>query len=689
MSPVPDGYHVQLTIGGVAYPFVLPDPSRLIRTDLSSWTQRSASGALSLADLTHVAAFEQKSFHGGFGQSRMIEETRAWRTENVDTRTPGIVTLAPLPTITSAGVTGPDALYGLHMTADAEYLYVSCDEGAGTFVGQWDGTGLSDISSGLPASPVALQALWSNGTTLFAAPRAGTIQKYMDPGWDPVTGGGEVHNATCFAIAYGYQWHAQGMNNLIHYWSAVDGSDAETDTSVDSTHPQYDAGGDPGAVEVGHRGGTVKKMVAYGDMLYAARDDGLWQVRPEGAGFVAYKMDLTHIVPDTSNFEGLVSWGGALWMTINRRLYRYTGSLLTDVTPAIDAIRVPPTNRKTRILQLASAPGFLYALASNDDVSEDLELYAYDGTAWHQLTDELPISDTITTTPLGGEAFTQFGPRFGLHYYNEGRQLARWYILGGDARLMTWVLPDGYSRAYVNTLITGRLDTSRFDAGMLVVPKRWHRLTVRARIEDDGGTITIVPTSYRQGVIDRMPAWEIDFDDAVWDVAAEEYSPIIKTFEFDDTVVGNELVLTFELHSDTSAASPILYGYLLEYVPRPDAVYGYSVTLDLHDESETRDGRQAYRKAVDMAAILWQARESRTPLTFEDWTGRSARVYVSAIREQILGEREGHPTSASALSGDTRVMPDGGTIQIQLSLVEISSAAPDIYIGGDPAASEA
>ena len=130
-----------------------------------------------------------------------------------------------------------------------------------------------------------------------------------------------------------------------------------------------------------------------------------------------------------------------------------------------------------------------------------------------------------------------------------------------------------------------------------------------------------------------------------------------QTFSFDPTtgVIGAKHVrLRITLASNSSTNTPVLLRYSVNFLTRPDPVYGYKFTAELGEAQQILNGRESLSVAYRIA-FLKAATASQTPLTFEDMYGGVSTVFVS----QLAGAQ---PTLQPELRADERLF--------QVTLVE-------------------
>lgn len=646
---LPEGYHLRLKVGTTDYYFVFPDPRVYSKSDLSPFTNRSSVGALTLTAMDHQGAVEQRTFSSGMGQVEMMENTRYRYGDRIDTRTPGVVTVfTATNAITSIGVTGkPSMTTGVLDSGSGNTDYVILGGTGGVFV--WDGSSgsVTDISSGLGSTNVL--EVYHNGVHLFAGLGGGNrIEQFTGtvsaPAWTTVTSvnpTNPVPNAAAFCIHDGYFWCAQqdARSNLVHYAVRDDFTDFEGNTPSDPNHPSYSSTGDIDAVEVGPWGYNVKRLFSYGGVLFAFRIDGVWSIQLEGniantaaGSFVAKRVfDFSDDI-DTTNFDLVCYHNDALYFNVGRKLWRYQGGgaaargTLLDVTPGNLTLDYPPiydAPPRTAV----SAHGMMYTIINSS-------LYCLGGNeSWHILRRGPAVNTAGTALAYFANAPTPY--------------LCGLYTTASNSTLVYWRADDEFSRYPYDTTLGGSyLYTSLFDGGFINIPKHFAKLKVYGRIPATGGSIGV--TAYvlnEDGGIDTYDLGTLSRADysGTDEVIGEALFADIKarraiTLQFPRTAQGRALVLKFILQmpvgGDPDDESPQLYGYLLEYVLRPETIYGFNFSVDVNDSVTTSDGRKHYLTGNQMREVFAEARDQIYPLEYEDFLGNTGYVYLTAIDER-------------------------------------------------------
>ncbi len=654
----PKNFDILLQMVGGAEKYFRIDRALYRVSDLSAYAPRSATGGLTYSDQEHVNAIEMASAHGGMGNIIMTDPSRYKSASGVDPRHEGMITLAPARTSLDTTLT---AIKGI--AVDANYIYFGGTGG----VRRWDGVGsITSINTGLANTNVI--SLFYNGETLFAGLTNHRIHSWNGATWTAVGvtygDGNNNYSTTSICKHNGYHWHSQGGTNLIHYFRRGDGADAETGIAISSldgsyVHPAEGVDYDPFALEIGPLGYEVKKLVSFNGMLYAFRNDGIWEIMEfQNGQFGARQVRNLQDYSTFDNFDAVFSRDDGMWMGWANKLERYTGQTSANFTPnPIDESFPPVIHDKPQAMY--DVYDWLYVLLSG-------QLYAFNGTAMHIL--EKDVTGTGNPRTLGAFAGE-------MVYFPREEMLIAAVANGTDTDIYTWNISDSYSRAPYQA--SGYIDTSVIDFGFKAVPKFWHNITVESHIPTEGGLIRVTAYSHNENSIDTYELGIISsanaeaFVDGRWNKA-------LTTFEFPKTATGKWIEFRFELERGTGAndPTPVLYGFILEAVQRNPTIWGFSpvIHLDLNDDGydgwgESTPVRERLQTLIDM-------RDSITPLYFEDFWGHKGWVYISAItiRENEIEAIEGWDGQSAdvaismvmlARECDEVVVPDGETLAVE------------------------
>src|SRR3990170_2206169 len=106
------------------------------------------------------------------------------------------------------------------------------------------------------------------------------------------------------------------------------------------------------------------------------------------------------------------------------------------------------------------------------------------------------------------------------------------------------------------------------------------------------------------------------------------------------TIEYNFLQLRFDFVTTVSTSSPIMEGYTLRFIMRPNTLYGHSFQVIAAKDLKTGAGARQLKSVRDIYSELETARASAAPVTFVDPFGVSHQGYISALERQAI-ERHG------------------------------------------------
>jgi hypothetical protein len=631
---LPGNYHFSLEIGGTEYYFVHPDPRLYSWADISAWTNRSTEGALSLANLAHQAAIEQRSWHGGMGQTEMKELSAYQIADRVDTRMPGQAHLMRRITEVERAATDGGSFFAAVATFDGTPKVIVAQ---GTSVSAYDGGATDDDITG--AFSGTATSVFHNGIYPFIGRENDSVVRLTGtvaaPVYTEISASSTNHprDVSSWAIHDGYVWTNQttsGTCNLIHYASQDDLADLEGNTSANADHPHYDAGGDALAIEVGPVGRSVKKLVSWDRNLYAFRTDGVWIINriereTDPDGYFATKIfDYSGDI-DNRNFNCVEVWNGAMWWNVRDRIYRFTGAGQVELSPRPFSMFFPPDVDSVPFAMAADRDN-LYCLFARADDQSVMALYAFNGSTWHCLVRD--ISGNTTQAHLLNFAISDDYADTRLLWVTDPQDISPTLVM---YLFDTSDYPESFEAS-------GEMTTSRIDGGFLNVDKKWDYLNLLVNIPAEA-EIRVKAysfndadvTEYNLGTItESYGASTVTIDSVVY------WNRTLVQLKFPREAYGKELSVHFEFFSNTAqTASPVLYGMMLAYVLRPPTVYGYKIQMILADHMPTTTGDKDPYSVQDKLALLESARDSKTPLRFEDFLGHAAYVYPSSIRGEI------------------------------------------------------
>jgi hypothetical protein len=679
--------------------------SKAYRIDPGSWRSRDVSDSLPRASTPGGGViFSELSLYQPLNQTDWRHGAHFyWHTDasgyaetigNIDTRHAGVVQLF---TKLSNNLTSLRARRGLALSHDSEYLF------------GWGSDGLigynRNTNTWLNWSFIqgAVNQVWTNGRYTFCLPDGGRILKTNNLGVTDLTvtasganyvdvsqvvtddqyntyhievisgvGDDQVRivsdtvaatkrltvstnwtvNPGVGAVVRVWAWSQTGVNAnstdykwiIAHDGFVYAGKDGTNEVYYDSTDDLSQLHGvtadDPAAIIVGTKGRGVLRAISFNGDLYFARADGLFRMDKDrtAARRVLDYADQVH----ENNFASLAVYNGNLIFPIRNQLYQWNGVRVSNVTPPrmSDSFPFMAYNYFTHFIVVGN---FLLMLARAYNTSSTFssDLIAWDGVGWHKLT-----------------RCTNQGPT----YYFQSAAM----ITGGghgdtlfldmqgatNAGVYSIRFNDNNELPYADYPTTGEhaLITSRFDAGYRRVTKSTPSLLVEAsnlsvnsylkvyyRLNNDttwlpwGGTDGLTNLVNTSGVTElKNPS-----DPA----AAGPNTGLTIEYYF--------LQLKFQLITTVGTASPILEGFTVRLLMRPDTDYGYSFNVLANEENEQAMGLVDERDAKTIIDDLRGVRDSKKPVTFTDLWGTAHFCYLTSITglagEEIADDMGANP----------------------------------------------
>ena len=569
------------------------------RIDFKSWQGKDVidfapratvpGGAAVMSDLGMFQPLMQTDWRHGFGFHWYSDSMGYMSTVgNLDTRQDGLVMLFTAAT-----------------SSDSQN---NTKRGMITFNGNlytWGSGGLrkftvsTQIWSDIYTS-AAVNFAMSAGAYLFFAPDGTRIKKINTS--DAVTDAGLDANAADYKwliLHNGYIYAGKDATNAIHF----DNSDTLSTLQGNSS--------DTNRILVGIGDTPTLGAIVYNGNLYVRKADGVWLV---GEDRIARRM-LDFTAEESSN--NLRSWAvinGYLVMPMRDRILQWNGARVSDISPHKITDTFPYTTYG-RFNNFVAVGDFLYLTARTNEASYDEDLLVFDGVGWHRLTSLLSNVSTGEITMLAYEA--------------ENNRL--WYHRD-EASDGTYYIPfQNYSTfPYADFSTSGQhsLISSRIDAGFRRVQKSMDKIYFEAR--NVSATVYLKVYYALDG-----GAW------VFWRDVKENGIVVLENPGRSFTREWNYLQLRIDFVTGTSTQSPILEGYSISFIMRPDTRMGYNFNIYAVTEYE-QGSHKDDRTSQEILDDLKEVRNSKSPVELIDIFGRSHRGYVTAIREQpVYREVEG------------------------------------------------
>lgn len=415
-------------------------------------------------------------------------------------------------------------------------------------------------------------------------------------------------------IHNGFTYLGVDGTNRVHYSSSDTLSDVEG-SEDDPSHILIGAGNRP----------TIG-AISFLSNLYIARSDGLWQL---GDDKIARRtLDFSSEESD-NNFKSMCVFNGYLIFPIKDTIYQWNGARLTKITPQrID--NVWPFISYGDFKNFITVGDFMYCTGRTNETRYKEALLCYDGVGWHKIAD-------LINTGWGTITFLYYDTinnRMWYHY--NGVYNSTYYIKfqsQSDYPYPYFELPTDtvfpeLEKATTSTNPAGRfgsevstncLYTCLFDMGFARITKSTPSLLVEA---ENLTKKTFISVNYS---IDggRWVEWGRIFENGITELT---WPGGLRTQEF------KYIQLRFDFYTYVRAQSPILKGYTLRFLMRPEVAYGWNFNIVAADHFVYGE-REDERTAATIIEDIKIARDSKAPISFVDIQGTEHFAYVSSYSE--------------------------------------------------------
>lgn len=380
-------HDIVIEIGGEQYGFMLDRRNPYGLQDSNPAIPNIPNTPLSLADYNIWTIDAQDSWLHGFGFGFNRDDMGYDESSGVETRMSGYLQLLPRifdwKVWANAGFTINDieewagGLLGYHLVALARgnlegltYYYENPNPQWGDKPDPDEDSTNETVNALLALKDYLLIAL--NGTN------ERMVKWNGGTGW---TGAGNPNNPPknygFLERGGGYLWGAEKGTNLLHHAGAEDGSDFEGGET------------DPNVIKVGVAAPPIIGLCWWRDNLRVAKPDKLYFVDREN---LVARTEIPDFAESSTpamwtgvepHFESMCPGPGGLWFTIQNRIYRWSGSTLTDVTPPNWGLW-PPYVRWHRFHNLQRFNEYMYAVGEVEDNADEY-LLCYANGSWHLL----------------------------------------------------------------------------------------------------------------------------------------------------------------------------------------------------------------------------------------------------------------------------------------------------------------
>lgn len=362
--------------------------------------------------------------------------------------------------------------------------------------------------------------------------------------------------------------------------------------------------GDP--IYVGTSAYPIRRLISWQGYLYAGKDDGLYQIKPdatyptgETANGTVVKALSFDSAADDCNFAFIVEHEGDLVFPIKQGLMRYTASgVLSSFAPETE-MDIAYAQRGT----YTAAASILETLwvTREAPIGYPSGILAYNNGSWHPVINPYRYGDM-----LRGLAFEP-----GLY----GALPRLWFGAGLEGRYAE--IPTDSARRWNYTAYyaeAGEWISSWIDGGLRTVNKKWLRFDIETYgVETNPG---IVLVSYRTS------------DSAAWTTADFVFTANgVSQITLPTTLVATKLQLRLTLYSSTDGLSTPRVSFIgIRYLERFDNIMTYTRIYELSSRQVMRHGVPYPRSLAEQVADLETLRSSTSPLSWYPWWSPDAAI---------------------------------------------------------------
>jgi hypothetical protein len=565
------------------------------RIDFNSWRGKDVidfapratvpGGAAVLSDLGMFQPLYQTDWRHGFG-FHWYSDSMGYlsTTGNVDTRHDGIAML-----FTQAVSSDTNNAQKTGMTVFNDVVYT------------WGADGLRKFQSGtwsVVYNTTSVRFALATANYLFFCPTGARIKKMDTAG--VITDAGLDANATNYTwlvMHNGYIYAGKAGTNAIHF---------DNDTALATLQGNST---DTNRILVGLGDNPTLGAIVYNGNLYVRKSDGVWII---GEDRIARRMLDFSAEEAATNLRSWAVINGYLVMPMRDRILQWNGARVSDITPHKITDTFPYVTYGA-FNHFVAVGDYLYVMGRTNETPADADLLAFDGVGWHKLM-------TLVADDLSGIGF------MGYEAVNE----RFWFHVNSNNTTKYIQFQERSRFPYANfpTSGTNSLISSRIDVGFRRVIKSMDRVFVE--------TQNCNTTSYLKVYYALDGGSWVHWRDIKESGVIELENPGgIFTREF------NWMQLRFDFVTSSSTQSPILEGYSISFIMRPETRMGYNfniMAVTNYEYGTYTDDRTAQEILDDLKAV----RNSPSPVELIDIYGRSHRGYVTAIQEQpVFRQLEG------------------------------------------------
>jgi hypothetical protein len=565
---------------------------RPYRIDFQTWRGKDVvdfapratvpGGSFVMSDLGLYQPMVQTDWRHGFG-FHWYSDAMGYlsSTGNIDTRQDGLAMMFPKSTASDTNNNRKDGfcvfdgnLYAWHVGG----------------LRKFNGTVWSDVYTTAQVN-FALAA----GAYLFFCPNGRRIQK--------MTTAGVISDAGLDTNAIHYQWLI--VHNGYIYAGKADSNAIHFDNSETLASLQGNSS-DTNRILVGLGTEVTLGAMVYNGNLYVRKTNGVWLI---GEDRVARRMLDFSAEQSGLNLQGWAVINGYLVLPMRDRVLQWNGARVADITPHKITDTFPYVTYG-RFRNFVAVGDYLFCTGRTNETTWDEALLCFDGVGWHKLADVVTDSTADTISSMYYEAINN---RLWYHYDHATADATYYFPFQGIS-----------SQPYADFPTTGthNIITSRIDAGFRRVVKSMANLIVETR---NCSSTTYIAVYYSLDGGSWLHWKDIKENGVI--TLSNPGGRSTREFYYAQ--------FRFDFITATAAQSPILEGYTMRFIMRPDTKMGYNFSVVAANNyqyglyEDNRTPQEIYNELMDF-------RNSKEPLTLTDIFGTTHTGYLTAIQEMPI-----------------------------------------------------
>jgi len=457
-----------------------------------------------------------------------------------------------------------------------------------------------------PIAEVTVDFLFENGEYLFAQPTNQRLMRSTSGTADFVPAG--FNNSST-----AYSWIE------MHGGYIFAGKSAEAEVYFDANSDLSALAGDPAddADELIAGPGTTgtKSGISFLEKLAVSRDDGLWTMDTDDStttNWISKRTLNFKNLSHANNFRTMATWGGSLYFTIQDKIiYEWNGAKLQNITPGpiTDSWEYVTYHRFSNFTPFGD---WLLMSARTSETTYDEALLAWDGVGFHKLLDVVTDSTTATISMISIDTANNY---IWYHVSDSGATDSTDYV--------QYQTDSEYPHPNFPTSGTHRITTSRIHAGFRRVQKSMPALWVET---DNCNSTQTIAVSY---AIDDGTT----FHD--WTTLNTNGEHILYLPQNQLTEEFSYIRLRFTLSTGSASETPVLEGFAMMVMMRPDFKMGY--TFDVLGGTNVASGmHEDNRTGYSIMHDLRTLRNKKAPIELVTPFGDKVYGYLTSITENAV-----------------------------------------------------